>query len=316
MNTNIIEKYIEEVLYNRLKTFEIKEKYILDIKQDIKEQMYSLIYHWNDIEFRKAILSIALEEGKFYEPDADVDIKCFVVITVRNSYIENIFSDESYLMELDKQIDEKFIKIVTAEAIEYFKDIDFCKLSRDIKNIEIQDKYGSIIEKYKMAWKALIELGKCEGKKANYNKIEINKKLRIEDICDKQNKIGKQENQKYLIEVQSGINEKFSDSLIEVIRSLITKEGNVLYTDSFKMITRNFEKLLKIIEIILENECYFATSNYLLTNSYVGKRKVLYIAAHTTKESSDKIFREDFFIDLSKFHKNTLTQCIEKMFKK
>ena len=100
MKQEIINKYTDEVLYNRLLKLNIKEKYVEKITNDIKEQMYDALYHWNDVKFRNALLILGLEGGKFYMPEADLDIKCFVVVTIRNSLLETVFSDERNLMEI------------------------------------------------------------------------------------------------------------------------------------------------------------------------------------------------------------------------
>jgi len=98
MGKEIIETYTEEILYNRLKEFGMQEKYIDIIKENIKTQMYSLIRHWNDVEFKKAMLIIGEEEAKFYEPDVNLETKEFAVITIRNSYLERAFSVEHDLV--------------------------------------------------------------------------------------------------------------------------------------------------------------------------------------------------------------------------
>lgn len=313
MNKEIIEKYVEEILYNRLKEFEIKENFILEIKENIKEQIYSLIFHWNDIEFRKAVLITGMDEGKFYEPEAEIDIKCFVVVAIRNSYIEQIFSDECQLMGLDEPIDEMLVKTVTQEAIEYFRNIDFNELAKNIKSSEIKDKYGNIVKKYPMAWNALKQLGKCTEKKIIYENKIPKEKLVLEELNNMSGNVTEMEKKNQFSEVQSGINEKFSKEMLEILKYLTQEKGSIFYADCFKMVTRNFEKLLKVIEIILENENYFLTSNYLITNSYIGKRTEIYKAAHYEKEMYEKMKNTEFLFGLSKFHRTILKNYIENI---
>lgn len=312
MKEEIIEEYVERILGNRLREFKIKEKFIIEIKQNVREQIYSLIFHWNDIDFRKAILITGIEEAKFYEPDADLDIKSFVVVAIRNSYIEKIFSIDCKSIELDEPIDEKEIKIVTKEAIQYFRNINFEELSNDIEKLDIKDKYGEIVGKYPMAWRALIELEKCIGKKRIYDEISVKERLtlkqfEIEEGIDSENKENK------YIETQSGISKKFSKDLLEILEKIIESDRGVIVVDSFKMLTRNFEKLMMIIEILLENNSVFATSNYLITNSYIGKRANIYRAAHTDVEFFEKLKSEEFLVGLSKFHRTILKSYIDEI---
>lgn len=321
MGKEIIETYTEKVLYNRLKEFKIEEKYIQTIKENIKEQIYSIIKHWNNIEYRNAILMVGLEEGKFYEPEeANLDIKSFVVVAIRNSYLECIFSVDHNLMGLDKELDDSLVKIVTKEAIEYFKDIDFSKLAKDISELEIKDIYYEAIKNYPIAWNALVQLGKCVGKKIVYPEITVKEKKTTEELNKLYEKLDVTED-KQLYEVQSGISEELSKDLIILLTNLIQEES-IFYVDCFKMITRNFKKLLMIMEILLENKDYILTSNYLVGNAYIGKRTEILRPIHATnrvnaeRQVADKMKREDFFCGISKLHRTILKTYVDDYIKK
>ncbi len=306
MKEKIIEKYVEEILYNRLKTFKIEEKYIQKMKENIQSQIYSLIYHWNEEEFRKAILVTGMEEGFFYEPEADIDIKNFVVIAIRNSYLEDIFSDECQSMGLDKPMEENLVKVITREAIEYFKDVNFIEIAENLSKQKIEDIYGDIIQQFPLAWEALIQLGKCNSKKVIYKTKEIKEKIMTKKLDKMYENMKIVDVKKNLEETQSGIHKELSQELISLLRDLSKEEGNIFYADCFKMITRNFEKLLFIMEILLENKNGILTSNYLITDSYIGKRANILRAAHTNREANEKIKGADFLSGLSKTHRNIL----------
>lgn len=312
MKVEIVEKYIEEILGNRLEKFEIEERYIQKIKENVQKQIYSLLYHWNDEEFRKAILIIGMEEGFFYEPEADIDVKNFVVVTIRNSYIEDIFSDECQSMGLEKPIPEDLIKVITKEAIEYFKEIDFIEISKCVNELEIDDIYGDIIKQFPLAWEALIQLSRCTNKKIIYKRKMIEEKIMTKKFNNMYGKLEISE-KKMLKELQSGMSEEFSQELITLLKDLTQKEGNVFYADCFKMITRNFKKLLFIIQILLENNEILLTSNYLITDSYIGKRMQILRAAHTTEELVEKMKNSEFLCGLSKTHKEVLESYVKNI---
>lgn len=314
MKQEIINKYTDQILYNKLIEFGVKEKYCKEITNNIKEQIYAVLHHWNDISFRKALLIIGMEEGKFYEPEADLDIKSFVVVAIRNSLLEIILSDESKIMELDKPLLEKSVKVITSGAIEYFKNIDFKELGKAVEKEGIKDIYQEIAKNYPMAFEALRQLGNCIGNKVIYPKIEVKSKMKISDLnmSYEKNETNNSTNKRFLKEVQSGINENFTNDLLEYINDILeNEEVKVFYADCFKMITRNFEKLLKIIEILLENDRIILTSNYLIMNSYIGKRMEIYRAAHNTKDMNDKLNDIDFLSGLSKTHRNILKEYIK-----
>jgi hypothetical protein len=46
------------------------------------------------------------------------------------------------------------------------------------------------------------------------------------------------------------------------------------------MLTRNIDKLVKVIEYVLRKDCTFMTSNFYISNGYVAKRKDLLRPAH------------------------------------
>lgn len=50
------------------------------------------------------------------------------------------------------------------------------------------------------------------------------------------------------------------------------------------MLSRNFEKVLHILQIILENDRAFVTCNYYMRNGVIEKRKKLLRAAHNAGE--------------------------------
>lgn len=168
------------------------------------------------------------------------------------------------------------------------------------------------MKNYPLAWEALIQLGKCTGKRIVYTKKEIVEKIRLEEF--EKNKII-QLNEKYLSRIESGIEEELAPDLIQLLNSIIQLTGSAFYSDCFKMLTRNFEKLLKVIEILLENDCCFLTSNYMLTNTYIGKRTKLYRAAHTTAEMERKMKDSAFLNNLSKSHRIELKKFLDYFFK-
>jgi len=81
----------------------------------------------------------------------------------------------------------------------------------------------------------------------------------------------------------------FNDSLCQLLKGILDKESHIFVIDSFKMLTRNFEKLMKVLEFVLTHNAIFLTSNYLLSNNYVSRRKDLLRASHNFEEFYDKI---------------------------
>jgi len=74
MKNEMIEKYIEEILADILKSFAIPNHIMQKVKDSVRENIYAIISHWHDIEFRNAVLITGIEEAKFYKPEAPIDI--------------------------------------------------------------------------------------------------------------------------------------------------------------------------------------------------------------------------------------------------
>ena len=82
---NVIDQYIKAVLSPRLTSYGVSLSFQNEIHAVITEQMTSALYHWE--EMRKVFYTLTAEEALFYQPDAPIDVKVFVVLTVRNSPI-------------------------------------------------------------------------------------------------------------------------------------------------------------------------------------------------------------------------------------
>ena len=93
MKHRIIEGYLNDVLKPQLAAFDVSTKFIKTVTNTISNQIYSCAYYWLDEQFRNGLLTIGAEEGLFYEPHADNDIRNFVVVTIRNSEIERMQTD-------------------------------------------------------------------------------------------------------------------------------------------------------------------------------------------------------------------------------
>lgn len=89
-----IENYINAILYPRLIQYGLIEEIIHKVGDDIRMRLNSLLYYWNDIDVRRTLLVTCVEEAHFYEPFEQIEIRSLVVLTIRNSLLENLASTE------------------------------------------------------------------------------------------------------------------------------------------------------------------------------------------------------------------------------
>lgn len=295
MNNDVIQFYTWNILKKQLQKFKISNKALYNIIENVKLQLYSIIANWNDTEFRDAILIIGSEEGNFYEPKNEL-IANMVVVAIRNSLLEGVSSKSYKEYGSLNYLKDSSIKEITKSAIEYFAKIDL----NDISNkIELSyDFYRETAKKYPVAMKALTELSKCTetNQEHNYNTIKADP-FELNELNSKNTE------KIEMINIESGIADTFNDSLCNLLSGIKDGSSSMFVTNSFKMNTRNFEKTLKILEFILTHNALFITSNYLLSNDYVSRRKDLLKAAHTTEEFFENL---KYLPDVSEKYKEKL----------
>ncbi len=113
-----IQEYLYDLSNNQLK--EIKYRYRIQIVDDIKNRMCSLLSRWQQEDFRKTVLFVTDEEALFYEPIASDDVRRFVVATIRNSMLEVAASVNCNQFKMQEPLSDEKIKCITSNAIRYF----------------------------------------------------------------------------------------------------------------------------------------------------------------------------------------------------
>ena len=72
--------------------------------------------------------------------------------------------------------------------------------------------------------------------------------------------------------VQNGISDVIDPSLLSILSQIAEGKMAFFYVQSFKMLTRNFGKLMRIMEFVLTHDAPFVTNNYYIENGYIEKR--------------------------------------------
>jgi hypothetical protein len=281
MTHEVIEKYLNEILKPHLIALGVSDIFIEKVTATIRNQVYSCMYNWNDDEFRKGLLVIGSEEGLFYKPYANDDIRNFVVLTIRNSEIEWLQTGNFALTGLKSKQDDSYIKPITSAAIEYFKNVDFNLLSEQLEEPP-HDVYGELYEKYPMAFRALIILGNYNEPFLQYKKVEDTVPVSLNTLPAES-----KANISLSVGDRSNLSHVEADGLSFAIDKDLRKnlEHSVknkipFICDSFKSVSRNAEKLLLIMEYVLSHNSQFVTSNYFLMSDYIERRKKLVRAGH------------------------------------
>lgn len=265
-----IKEYLEDLLNDRL--HEIKFRFRTLILEDIKNRMCSLLSKWHDEQFRNTILFVTDEEALFYEPlTAADDVRRFVVATIRNSMLEVAASKNCVQFKMPTPLSDDKIREITSEAIAYFRRCDFEELYNEARNTEFDDVYATAIQKYPLAWEILKRTAVMNDKEEFFEKIEN---------CREKEKMGNGGISDCGKVIADGFSLEFDEVLRKNLTALASGETDIFLVDSFKVAARNFEKLLHILQIVMENDKVFMTCNYYISNGRSGKRKRILRAAH------------------------------------
>ncbi|MBQ4558746.1 MAG: hypothetical protein IJA54_00285 [Tyzzerella sp.] len=273
----IINDYLDNVLYKQLREINMPYRFIKQIQEDIKLRMLSCLAYWTDIESRNTILFLSLEEALFYEPSTvQKYLREFVVTTIRNSMIEVAASDDFRIFKISEPLSNEQVKQITFEAIQYFNNYDMNKLANDVIGIENeQNVYSMAKKKFPLAWDVLHQIANLDGYKMKIEKTEQFHREKLE--------------LKYGAELKTvvcnGFTLEFDETLKGILGDIIADKNNCFYSDCFKMVSRNFEKVLHVLQIILENDKVFCTSNYYISCNYIEKRKKILRAAHNSQDA-------------------------------
>ena len=269
-----VDFYLENLLTPTLKDQHIPYRFISKICDDIKLRMVSCLAYWEDEGARKTILFPSLEEAMYYDGPASVEEKQFVVANVRNSLLEIACSDDCKQFKINEPLSDKVIKEITTEASYFFKGMNFSSLSEQVK-LDNNNVYKLAMEKYPMAWEYLHKLANLELRTLDITgtsteEVEIGKEFLAEHV----NKTV----------VMNGFTLDFDDTLKSMMQDLVSGACSTFYVDNFKMIARNFEKVLHVLEIVLQNNKVFCTSNYYVSRTHLERRKRIQRAAHSDRD--------------------------------
>lgn len=273
-----VQEYLYDLLNHQLR--DIKYKYREQIVNDIKNRMCSLLSRWEQEDFRRTVLFVTDEEASFYEPVVADNVRRFVVATIRNSMLEVAASVNCNQFKMQELLSNEKIKSITSNAIRYFKQCKFETLQNEAKNMEHVDIYGGAIQKYPLAWAVLKRAALSSGTVDVFKKLHEVNSENVGEVPFEN---------KYKKVVCDGYSLEFDDYLKEELGNVISGRVDIFYVDCFKGLSRNFEKVLHVLQIILQSEKAFVTCNYYISDGRIEKRRRILRAFHCQKDMFDNV---------------------------
>ena len=277
MTCEPIEQYLDSILRRQLEAFGTDAAFLDRIIGTIREQMLSAIYHWNDEAFRRALLIIGSEEGVFYKPHADDDLRNLVVVTIRNSEIECLQSENFPVAGLSCRLGDADVKAITSAAIEFFSKVDFSGTQQEMEP-PINDKYLDLSRKHPISWGALTAISDTKKQIIDYDSVASRAKPSLAGlpVVLATKRIGHRSDAMQIAAAIVGDGFSFSvDPQLKSMLEYCIENEQPFLVDSFKGLSRNIEKLLMITEHLLGHDTCFVTSNYFLANGHTERRMKL-----------------------------------------
>ena len=269
-----INGYLNDILAPQLRAIGVSEEFLAKIYSIVGSQMRSAAAHRTDERFFRAMEVLVSEEAPFYLPVAPKGVGPFVVLTLRNSPFETLQSDSFAEAGLKEPISFFDIVKVTSGAIKYFSAAGLPEGEVD------EDIYGELAKRYPAAWSALEALGSMQGDSCAF---DVPRGEKAGAFCEKILRLERAAEDAESNIVQDGYSNEITPL---VARQLIraTEGEGLFYTDCFKMISRNPEVVLTVLEFLLLNGGVFVSTNYYITGGYAEKRKRIIKAAHNYGE--------------------------------
>jgi hypothetical protein len=287
MNRSIVDAYSRSILRPQLRALGLNIKQQSIILADVCRRLNSLLAHWSDSRFRQTALLCGVEEATFYNPrSAELDVRALVVVGVRNSLIEDLGASTPSTPELKLRspvLSDSNMPVITSEAIKYFSKINLTKEMEIKETSDTDDVFGLLSKAFPNAWLVLSHLANCSGSEITYELPDAPPP----DLPSHGSSGDMAESVEVV--VSSGIDSAIDPLLVTYLNQVTQNEGSVFFSDSFKGVTRNPQKLLRIIEFLINNKCIFMTHNYLIGHDYAARRQPLLRPFHFSSELTAKL---------------------------
>lgn len=217
-------------------------------------------------------------------------MKCFVVVTLRNSPLETIQSEAYTSAGMKKRISGDEVRAMTGAAIRFFRSLDFDSLCLQAKKSTGLDFYREVAARHPVAWGALRALEATTAKTVDYPVVPFEEPFRIDALDVFCGKTQETENAvRFKDTVFDGYSPCWEPALVELLEHISTSGGNIFIADSLKSVTRNFEKMMDILEFLLTHEQKFVSTNFYMENGHVERRVKPLRAGHTMTEIANNL---------------------------
>jgi hypothetical protein len=312
MMTDAIDVYLNTILTQQLGHMGVQSipGVTETVVTDIRLRLQSVLSRWHDLRTRNTLLLLGREEGAFYEPrSAPLEIRAFVVVTVRNSLLEDLGIPGASLIPADvpepeKPMQEADVQPITEAAIRYWQAIDLPSLRVLPPTVE-DDPFGHLAKNAPHAWHVLSTLANARERTITFAPCQAPRpslpKATVEHDREERSV------------VLSGITPEFDTLMVSSLRAIRNGRLQYLYSDSWKWLTRHPGKLYRALDFALAHGGTVVTQNYLLTATRACARRGFARPAHTVDEFYAKFHDSRLLNGLELPHQSVLAYLAEEL---
>ena len=282
--------YVQTELAPRLRTYGVRSNGVL---ADVQQRLIALLRHWSKPHARAAWLVTGYEEATYYDPaSAPLDVRALVVVGVRNSQLENW-----HAVQKNGQpgpIDDEALKWLTTTAVRWWAR-ELATPQTWLDHTSAADTWQPLPTMYPAAWQALAALSSLTPTRLEADFLPV---MPCPDLILYRTARPAESTTRHTA-VLSGASPEIDQGLATVLYQL--HSGQVFYVDSFKMLTRNLVKLMRVLEFLLMRGGSLTTTNCHLTSGYVTRRRDLLRPSHTSAEMQARA-RTPAVVDVGERH--------------
>jgi hypothetical protein len=307
-----IDMYLDTILLPQLEHLGVQSfsGAVEAVVTDIRRRLQSVLSRWQDLPARNTLLLLGREEGAFYEPrSASLEVRAFVVVTVRNSLLEDLGIPGASLIPADvpaaeKPMQEADVRAITEAAIRYWQTIDVQSL-RMVPPAAADDPFGHLRKDTPHAWHVLscmanalertVTFEPCRAPRPSLPKATVEHDPEARAV------------------VLSGITPEFDTLMVSSLRAIRNGKLRYLYSDSWKWLTRHPGKLYRALDFALAHGGSVVTQNYLLTATMACARRGFARPAHTMDEFYAKLRDARLLDGLELPHRSVLASISEEL---
>lgn len=171
-------------------------------------------------------------------------------------------------------------------------------LQKEASNLTYVDVYEEAIQKYPLAWAVLKRAALASGT------VDVFQNLHEVTFENVEKELSETKCKKVVCD---GYSLEFDDYLKEELGNVISGRVDIFYVDCFKGLSRNFEKILHVLQIILQSGKAFVTCNYYISDGRIEKRRRILRAFHRQKDMFDNVRNHN---GLPAFFKSVLKEMV------